>query len=93
LTGSGGGTSSTPQANQLAGLNPDMVTLSIGGNDVGFADLLVRVSYFRQKTPGLHLANVTGSVSTGSQTFFALVAIPLECSTAVRMTASRLGMH
>lgn len=32
------------QAGQLQGVNPDLVTLQIGGNDVGFVTLLDRVS-------------------------------------------------
>jgi hypothetical protein len=33
-----------PQASLLYGRNPELVTMSIGGNDVGFGDLLERVS-------------------------------------------------
>lgn len=37
----------TSQAGQLQGLNPDLVTLQIGGNDVGFVEILDRVSHGR----------------------------------------------
>jgi lysophospholipase L1-like esterase len=39
IYGGGGG-----QAAQLAGLNPDLVTITISGNDVNFVGLLDRVS-------------------------------------------------
>ncbi|KAL4861685.1 SGNH hydrolase-type esterase domain-containing protein [Aspergillus spectabilis] len=41
----GGGKSKTPQADQLQDINPDWVTLSIGGNDVKFVDVLDRCVY------------------------------------------------
>ncbi|KAL4941314.1 SGNH hydrolase-type esterase domain-containing protein, partial [Aspergillus oleicola] len=41
----GGGKSKTPQAEQLDDIGPDWVTLSIGGNDVKFVDVLDRCVY------------------------------------------------
>jgi hypothetical protein len=49
-TGGGDGPAAKPkiaQAKALKDTNPDLVTMSIGGNDVGFVDLLDRVSKFR----------------------------------------------
>ncbi|QKX57197.1 uncharacterized protein TRUGW13939_04305 [Talaromyces rugulosus] len=44
-SGGGGGKSDLSQANQLKDLHPDMVTLTTGGNDVNFADVLDRCVY------------------------------------------------
>jgi len=45
--GSGDGQPKEAQASLLKDTNPDLVTLSIGGNDVGFTDLLDRVRVFQ----------------------------------------------
>lgn len=41
----GNGQPAEPQASLLKNTQPELVTLSIGGNDIGFADLLDRVSF------------------------------------------------
>ena len=43
-SGNGDGQPKEAQASLLKDTNPELVTLSIGGNDIGFTNLLIRVS-------------------------------------------------
>lgn len=64
---SGGGRGRKPgksQASLLKNRNPDLVTMSIGGKDVGFVDLLDRVSQHSSSVLNFELANLPSSVFT-----------------------------
>lgn len=71
IPGSPGGPKDKPkesQASQLKDKSLGLVTLSIGGNDVGFVDLLSRVSAMVHKNGPWGFADLTCSVYTGLMT-------------------------
>jgi hypothetical protein len=80
------------QAKQLADKNPEMVTLSIGGNDVGFVKLLDRVcnghlkSIIRRK-----LIRYSASTDSIKITLMLVVGVDGSGLMTVQMTAMQLS--